>query len=267
MTWGYIPSANPFEDLLRKVTGLPNPGGRLRASIVKKYINSRKRAVLDCGCGSGVYTIELVKLGFLAVGVDTESLSVCEAKKNSKKMKLCIPFIVCDIRFLPFKDNSFNQVLCVDVLEHILEFNSAVKEMGRILQKGGNLILTTTVNEKRVLPVSLEAQNQELGHVHKYIALEILKTKLHQERFEIMRIHYFYKFFSLIAMELLYRLMGSERVKLARQKVYSYNPIAIFIFCVVYPIMLLDKLLASGVVGREALILACKVCAKTSVFE
>ena len=177
-------------------------------------------------------------------------------------MKLCIPFIVCDIRLLPLRDHSFNQVLCVDVLEHILEFDSAIKEMGRVLKSGGNLVLTTTVNDKRVLPVSLEAQDQQLGHVHKYIALEILTTKLHQERFEIFHIQYFYKFFSLIAMELLYWLMGSKRVKLARRKVYAYSPIAMFIFCVVYPIMLLDKLLPSRMVGREALILASKACVR-----
>lgn len=262
MTWGYIPSANLLEDFVRKVIGLPNPGGRLRASVVRKYISSKKRVILDCGCGSGVYTIELVKKGFLAVGADIESLSVREAKKTSKKMHLSIPFLVCDIRFLPFKDDSFNQILCVDVLEHVMEFNWAVKEMGRILHEGGNLILTTTVNDKRVLPVSLEAQDQQLGHVHEYIALEILTTKLHQERFEIFHIQYFYKFFSLIAMELLYWLMGSKRVKLARRKVYSYSPIAMFIFCVVYPIMLLDKLLPSRMVGREALILASKACVR-----
>lgn len=259
MVWGYIPATNLFEDMLRKAIGLPNPGGRLRALIVKNNINNTKRKILDCGCGSAMYSIELAKKGFHVTGVEIDRALLLQAQKNSRKMNLNILFILCDIRFLPFQKDSFNQMLCIDVLEHIPDVDMSLAEISRTLEKNGILILTTTVNKKRVLPVSLKNQNRELGHVHLYLPIKKLRKKFQMTGFDILKVQYFYKFFSLLAMELVYWLMGARMVKHARHKVHSYNPAAMIIFCILYPIMLLDRLLPSKMVGREALILASKI--------
>lgn len=53
------------------------------------------------------------------------------------------PEIIGDIHNLPFKDEEFDVVLCVEVLEHVLEPKKAIQEMNRVLKKGGTLVLTT----------------------------------------------------------------------------------------------------------------------------
>lgn len=46
--------------------------------------------------------------------------------------------VICDFnRLLPFESNSFDEIICYDVLEHIKERNLIVKEIHRILKKGG----------------------------------------------------------------------------------------------------------------------------------
>jgi ubiquinone/menaquinone biosynthesis C-methylase UbiE len=50
--------------------------------------------------------------------------------------------IVSDIVAIPTKDESFDAVLCTEVLEHIPDPITAIKEFSRILRPGGELILT-----------------------------------------------------------------------------------------------------------------------------
>ncbi|MCL4352885.1 class I SAM-dependent methyltransferase, partial [Patescibacteria group bacterium] len=50
--------------------------------------------------------------------------------------------IVSDITTIPLPDNSFDAILCTEVLEHIVEPREAIEEFSRILKKGGLLIVT-----------------------------------------------------------------------------------------------------------------------------
>ncbi len=50
--------------------------------------------------------------------------------------------IVCDITSIPELDASFDAVLCVEVLEHLSDPVAAIKEMSRLLRRGGQIILT-----------------------------------------------------------------------------------------------------------------------------
>jgi SAM-dependent methyltransferase len=55
------------------------------------------------------------------------------------------PFVdvVGDAHELPFEDESFERILCTEVLEHLHTPQKAIDEMYRVLKKGGELILTT----------------------------------------------------------------------------------------------------------------------------
>ena len=53
------------------------------------------------------------------------------------------PEVVGDIHALPFDQNTFDTVLCVEVLEHCIDPKKAFSEMHRVLKSGGKLVLTT----------------------------------------------------------------------------------------------------------------------------
>ena len=55
--------------------------------------------------------------------------------------------IKADICALPFQDNSFDLILCNHVLEHIPDDATAMKELFRVLKKGGTLIAQVPLNE------------------------------------------------------------------------------------------------------------------------
>ncbi|MBU1107592.1 MAG: class I SAM-dependent methyltransferase [Candidatus Riflebacteria bacterium] len=50
--------------------------------------------------------------------------------------------IICDITSIPEPDNSYDAILCSEVLEHVPEPTLALKEFYRLLKPGGKLILT-----------------------------------------------------------------------------------------------------------------------------
>lgn len=105
-------------------------------------IKDSNGTVLDVGCGSGRLLFDLKKRYSKVVGSDfSEGLL-----RKAKEMR---PFgaglIQSDIERLPFKDGSFDMILCVRVIQHLgpEQQKAAIREMSRVLKRGGRLILMT----------------------------------------------------------------------------------------------------------------------------
>ncbi len=98
-------------------------------NFLKKF--GKNIAILDIGCGEGVFIEELKKIGFQKIiGID---------KNYSSK-----DVIRGDIMNLPFRDNSFDVALLLDVIEHLpFEFQkNGIREIKRVLKTNGILIVS-----------------------------------------------------------------------------------------------------------------------------
>lgn len=96
-----------------------------------KRSNSEK--ILDVGCGEGVTLnkIQEMKIGKKLEGVDNFKDAIEIGTKTFPKLSLKI----ADIYALPYKDNSFDIVLCNEVLEHLERPQDAIKELIRVSNK------------------------------------------------------------------------------------------------------------------------------------
>ncbi len=96
--------------------------------------------VLDCGCGDGYHSItaELVQQNKIQlIGIDV-AYSALSANRFVKRKA------VADAEALPFKNSSFDLVVCESVLEHLLAPEVFLQETFRVLQPGGRLMILTS---------------------------------------------------------------------------------------------------------------------------
>lgn len=93
--------------------------------------------VLDVGCGDGsAYAENLVGSGIEVHGVDISDVAVEEA--NSRGVQAVRGSME---EPLPFPDNHFDAVLCIDMILHLFDPEFAVQEMFRVLKPGGKLLI------------------------------------------------------------------------------------------------------------------------------
>lgn len=146
--------------------------------------------VLDLGCNAGQITLKAAKKVKAIVGleVDAQLLEVAEGLFKESKLKN-VKFLKSDAnKKLPFKDGSFTKVLCSDVLEHLDRRDFAIKEMYRVLKKGGLLFLVTdnpNTTWKRIQKRYGLNYYADLDHKYEYPKEEILKA-LKKNNFEVL---------------------------------------------------------------------------------
>lgn len=117
--------------------------GRLKTILtLTKKQELKNKSLLDIGCGGGWLISKLSKSNLKkTTGVDPNQKAIESAKKENKKSI----FKVAPAENLPFKDNSFDIITMFDSLEHVPKESEqiALKEVSRVLKKGGSLLLST----------------------------------------------------------------------------------------------------------------------------
>ncbi|MFH7026623.1 MAG: bifunctional 2-polyprenyl-6-hydroxyphenol methylase/3-demethylubiquinol 3-O-methyltransferase UbiG [Heteroscytonema crispum UTEX LB 1556] len=101
--------------------------------------------VLDIGCGGGLACESVAKLKANVSGIDLSLNSIKNAQEHAKKSHLKIDYSWGTAESLPYKENTFDVVLCFDVLEHVFDWKQVISEAYRVLKKDG-LFLFDTIN-------------------------------------------------------------------------------------------------------------------------
>jgi ubiquinone/menaquinone biosynthesis C-methylase UbiE len=113
-------------------------------SFVDLYAKGSSIKVLDIGCGSGGILEDLFKQNYIAYGLDISWKMILEAVQMSKKyVPKRTTNLNGDAEKLPFKENSFDAVLGIGVLQYLEGDNVFIRESCRVVKHGGIIILTT----------------------------------------------------------------------------------------------------------------------------
>lgn len=92
--------------------------------------------VADLGCGSGVFTDLLHRLGFDVVGLDLSPKLIARGRANYPGVE----FLEGDVERLPFPDGSLDGVLLSGLLHHLPDPSRCVGEVFRVLRRGGSFV-------------------------------------------------------------------------------------------------------------------------------
>lgn len=75
------------------------------------------------------------------VGIDLSAITTSRAQANFQRDRLAGRFAQADIRALPFADASFDGVYTMGTIEHVAEYELAIREVRRVLRPGGRAII------------------------------------------------------------------------------------------------------------------------------
>jgi len=107
--------------------------------IFQKYNKKHKLKVLETGCGYGFFTELISDYCSSVYATDLYNYFPSSLEKN-KKIKY---FKNVDAQKLPFKNNFFDVIYSMDVIEHITDDKAFINEGLRVLKKGGDFIIGT----------------------------------------------------------------------------------------------------------------------------
>ncbi len=140
---------------------------------LKKYDLKNDGVLLDVGCGEGRHIFGVMQdyplMKCIGIDMDHESIKIAEEGYDYFKSisHAGAEFLKGSAYNIPFPDNFFDLVICSEVLEHLHEYNDAVKEMHRVLKPGGKLYASVPASwpEKICWNLSKDYQNQPGGHL------------------------------------------------------------------------------------------------------
>jgi 2-polyprenyl-6-hydroxyphenyl methylase/3-demethylubiquinone-9 3-methyltransferase len=98
-----------------------------------------KRA-LDVGCGAGLLTEPLARLGAAVIGIDASPEVIAVARDHAARMGLRIEYRVGDVQEL---ETRFDLITSMEVIEHVADPGAFVKALAKRLAPGGLLIMST----------------------------------------------------------------------------------------------------------------------------
>jgi len=113
-----------------------------RRGVILKMLPKGHGVALDLGCGVGVYSLDLCKTGYEVISVDISKSYLEKAKILRSKFDKEWHLILADAENLPFRKDSFDFILCSEVLEHLPNYYKALIEIIRCTKPEGVLVLS-----------------------------------------------------------------------------------------------------------------------------
>ncbi|NNC55101.1 MAG: class I SAM-dependent methyltransferase, partial [Pseudomonadales bacterium] len=139
--------------------------------------------VLDLGCGEGRHSIgialaTLEQQDITVLGVDLSIDDLQRARQQGESFEdatLDCQWACANGLQLPFADNSFNKIICSEVLEHIPDYKAMLNEIERVLTNDGLLAVSVPRRwpEKICWWLSEAYHKVEGGHIRIFKAREL----------------------------------------------------------------------------------------------
>lgn len=103
-------------------------------TLLEKY---QRPQVLEIGCGTGRWLLELASFSSLVVGLDRSLPMLEQARQNRNTL----PLVCAEAGKLPFASASFELVFCANAVHHFPQPQAFIKEAVRLLKPGGTLAI------------------------------------------------------------------------------------------------------------------------------
>ena len=102
----------------------------------------KKLNILDIGCGGGILSEPIARMGGKVTGIDVSKKNIEVAKAHAHKMGMKINYINSALEQMDFK-NSFDVIVNMEVIEHVANPKLFIQNCARVLKKNGFMFIAT----------------------------------------------------------------------------------------------------------------------------
>ena len=102
----------------------------------------KKVKILDIGCGGGLLSEPMCRLGAEVLGIDASDKNISVAKLHAKKNDLDIKYLCSSPENLNSK-NKFDVILNMEIIEHVEDVDIFIKSCSKLLKKNGIMFVAT----------------------------------------------------------------------------------------------------------------------------
>jgi S-adenosylmethionine-dependent methyltransferase len=162
-----------FQDADKYAAYLKTPAGRLRSELawenVRRFLprNASKRRALDLGGGTGFASVQLARMGYEVVLLDgsEEMLRIARQKAEAGSVAARISFCHADTDQLSelFDAESFDVVVCHNLLEYAEHPSATVNDIAHVLRKDAMLSLLVRNRAGEVLKEAIKSHDWKLA--------------------------------------------------------------------------------------------------------
>lgn len=147
-------------------------------------MQTRPDRVCDAGCGAGIFLGDVLEQvpGVLGTGLDISQQLLGHARKvlGVRGLNQRVRLTRADIRNLPVKENTFDFVWALEVLEHLPDPASGLAELRRVLSPDGRLVTSIPVGDRAAVHLYVFGSADEINHLHASVGFKIERQQIVQ---------------------------------------------------------------------------------------
>lgn len=116
----------------------------LRLHYIDERVQLNGKRILDVGCGGGILSESMAKLGANVFAIDMGKAPLSVAKLHAMESEVDIEYQQITVEELAEQQpNSFDSVTCMEMLEHVPDPSSVIKACTKLVKPGGSVFFST----------------------------------------------------------------------------------------------------------------------------
>jgi 2-polyprenyl-6-hydroxyphenyl methylase/3-demethylubiquinone-9 3-methyltransferase len=119
--------------------------------------------LLDIGCGGGLISEPLTRLGATVTGIDPSERNIAVARSHAEPQGLAIDYRSAPAEDLAEAREQFDAVVCLEVVEHVPDVGLFLKTCAELVRPGGLMVLSTINRTLKSYALAIVAAEYVLG--------------------------------------------------------------------------------------------------------
>jgi SAM-dependent methyltransferase len=140
-----------------------------RWAFARRHLRPGRVRTLDAGAGNGGFAMLAASRGNTALGISFDNAELRRAEQRAELARLRrVSFRVGDLRDIAQLGDqlgTFDQILCLEVIEHVIEDERLIERLALLLRPGGRLIISAPAADHRPLLGEGLSSAEDGGHV------------------------------------------------------------------------------------------------------